>query len=539
MHERVGAGGSGRGLRRAALRASRWWAPAYVAVVTLMFAMWAVASPVGGVPDEPAHVVKAASIWQGQLRGPTRPLDPERLPLDITAQLLRTPATYAEVQLLTCHAFHPETPASCAPAITRDREVVGSLSAAGPYPPAFYALVGWPTRLVSAPLGVHLMRLTSVAACAALVALALHALRRRAGDALAFVAVTAALTPQVGYLAGSVNPNGLEIVGALALWAGLAAVLGARLEARATVVDGGAPDEPAAPTAAARLRAGDVAAAIAGAATLGLSRSLGPLFTLAIVAAVVVAHGRPVLSLRRDRAVLGVLACIGAIVALGAAWVVTSGHLSSVPGGAPEPGRSLLEQLLARIDDWTQQMIAVFGWLDTGPVLTSVWAWLAMLAAVLALVWVGVRSWMATCTLALVPLVALAPVVLQYPGADEQGIAWQGRYGLALAVGIPVLSALALAGAGGRAPAAPAGGHVVGRLAVAVGALAAIAHVAAFATAMRRYAVGVFGPLRFWRVDGAWAPPLGNLVTLALFVVLSVALAASGVSAAAVARRSP
>ena len=89
--------------------------------------------------------------------------------------------------------------------------------------------------------------------------------------------------------------------------------------------------------------------------------------------------------------------------------------------------------------------------------------------------------------------------------------------GLALAMGIPVLATLALAGRRFEASQAA-------RLATLVAALAAIAHIAAFATAMRRYSVGLQGPLRFWREPGAWAPPFGNLTLLVLFSLAAAAL---------------
>ena len=484
--------------RRAHAGLGRHWAGIYIALVGAMFVLWAIASPPSSVPDEPAHVVKAASIWQGQLRGPTEPLDPENIDPSITAERLRTPASYAAVQSMTCFAFRSDVTASCMPDITDSQRIVTSLSAAGPYPPLFYALVGWPSRLMPADVGVYAMRLVSATLCLGLAALALLTLRPRVGDALAFVAVTVALTPEVGYLAGSVNPNGLEILGGLALWAGLATAIGHRLD-----------DEPVPGVV--------TAAALAGAAGLAITRSLGPMFTVAVVAAVVVAAGRPVLRLRRDRSTLRLLGGVGGLTALGAAWVVRSGHLSSVPGGTPETGKPIIEQLVERIDDWTQQMVAVFGWLDTGPVLTSVWAWLAIITALMTVVWIGGRSWLRTCTVLLVPIVALSPVVLQYPGADDQGIAWQGRYGLALAMGIPVLAVLALAGRRFEASQAA-------RLATLVATLAAIAHIASFATAMRRYSVGLQGPLRFWRAPGAWAPPFGNLALLVLFTLAATAL---------------
>lgn len=477
----------------------------HVAVLVLLFAGWAFATPLGSVPDEPAHIVKAASIWQGQLRGRQVPLDPVNLPPDITAELLHAPFSYTVVYLNTCSAFDPDAPASCAPPMDTHDEIILAASAAGPYPPLFYALVGWPSRLFSAPVGAYLMRLTSVAACAALATLALLALRRRVGAALAFVAVTVAVTPETAFLAGSVNPNGLEILGALACWAGLACVV-------ADVADGHEP------------RRLDVIATLAGTVGLALSRSLGPFLTIAVVGAVLVAHGRSATALVRRPPIVRLLGAMAVLVVLGAAWVVWSGHLSSVPGGAVDHSRSVLQQLVERTDDWVQQMIAVFGWVDTGPVLPAVWGWLGAVALVFGLVWLFVRGWRGVWTLLLVPCVVLAPVIIQYPGADEQGIAWQGRYGLALAVGLPVMAVLALAGS-------PLAAEARRRLVGAITLFAIVGHGMSAFISMRRYAVGISGPLRFWAAPGSWSPPLGNLVLLVALVITLGALALAGVHA--------
>lgn len=48
----------------------RWW---FVwLVVAMPAAWWAFVVPVGGTWDEPAHLVKAAAVWQGQLLGEHR-----------------------------------------------------------------------------------------------------------------------------------------------------------------------------------------------------------------------------------------------------------------------------------------------------------------------------------------------------------------------------------------------------------------------------------------------------------------------------------
>ncbi len=44
-----------------------WWAT--FVVVWLLGSTWALASPLASAPDEDAHVVKAAALVDGQLRG--------------------------------------------------------------------------------------------------------------------------------------------------------------------------------------------------------------------------------------------------------------------------------------------------------------------------------------------------------------------------------------------------------------------------------------------------------------------------------------
>ena len=475
-----------------------------IGAIAGLFLAWTFASPLGSVPDEPAHVVKAASIWQGELRGETVALDPADSSLDVTAEMLKTPESYAEIGLLTCTAFKPEVRAGCGHALSHDDHVMQIRSAAGPYPPLFYALVGWPSRILPSASGVYLMRIASAAVCTALAALALGTLRRRVGPRLAFVAVTLAITPEVAFLAGSVNPNGLEVLGALACWAGFASIA----------------DALAADECVSRL---DLVTTLTGTAGLALTRSLGPLLTIAVVGVVLISHGRGARALLGKRPMPRVLTGIGAIAVLGAAWVVTSGHLSAVPGEAVQPGRSVLLQLVGRIDDWIRQMIAVFGWLETGPVRSAVWAWLIALGAMMLMVLKFGRGWRARSPLLLMVAVAFAPVIIQYPGAASQGIAWQGRYGLALAVGLPVMAALAL----GRIPLSAAWQH---RLLAGIAVLALTGQTTSFFTALHRYAVGASGRLVFWSAPKAWSPPVGSIPVMALFVASMTALVIAAMS---------
>src|SRR5690606_39170039 len=115
------------------------------------------------------------------------------------------------------------------------------------------------------------------------------------------------------------------------------------------------------------------------------------------------------------------------------------------------------------------------------------------------------------------------PVAAQYRGAPTQGLAWQGRYTLPIAVGIPLLAVVALDGR--RAVRA-----ITPRVTATVAVLTASASPAAFHWALRRYTTGATGSLRI--TAGAWQPPGGSL----LLLLAMAAIAAASVAVVVLAR---
>lgn len=143
----------------------------------LSFSTWAFVTPRMGVPDEPAHTIKAASLWQGELRGRKVHLDSGNplIPIPISMDRVQVPESYAELPgVPACFAFQPYIGAGCAPSPGTDMTPTKALTAAGSYPPLYYVLVGWPSRFVGADVGVYLMRLTSAAVCALMIAIGFH-----------------------------------------------------------------------------------------------------------------------------------------------------------------------------------------------------------------------------------------------------------------------------------------------------------------------------------------------------------------------------
>lgn len=473
------------------------------------FAVWALTSPLMGVPDEPAHTVKAASVWHGQLRGEEERIEGAEGMSgsgDIVVDVVEVPRAYASAHSLPgCYAFRPDVPADCAPDLPEAGEMTESPTTAGAYPPLFYALVGWPSRLVQNDAGAYLMRLAGAAAGALLIAFALRSLSRAVPLSLAVVAFVLAATPMVPFLMGSINPAGLEIAAALLFWAALVSV--------ALTWSPGAP-----------LDKWLVAEVLVGFAVLVGTRSLGIVFAgLALVSVAAFAGFRRCRDLVADRKVL-LLCAVGAVVAAAAmVWVLVAGHLSSVPGAPLEPGARPVVVLGGALDDFLRQMVAVLGWKDT-PVTAAVIAWAVAASALLgATVLLGL-AWRRGVVLVAALAVVLLPVVFQMGTLERDGLAWQGRYLLPFAVGVPMLAVVAIAPALGRFR---SGWRT---LAVLVTGLCALATAVSHYTWLRRSAIGVvvdsLNPLS-WE---GWEPPVpsGLLVlgasALAAVPVVAVAL---------------
>lgn len=439
--------------------------------------MWSLAVPLFAAPDEPSHVVRAAAVARGQLAGPEH-VPPERPA--VTDVVL--PEVFASSHRVPkCLLGHPEQSAACSPPLARSHRPVVTGTFMGRYPPAYYFVVGLPSRWAVSPFGVRLMRLASAALTAALLASAVATARSARSPGLR-VGVALAATPMVLFLGGSVNPNGVEAAAAVGLWVSVVA-----LRRRGTGVE--------VPAVARR-------AAVA-AAVLANARPLGPAWVAAVLAVAGVAAGWPrVAALWRVAEVRRAAACTAVATAVAVAWNVLEHSYDGFgdPRGPRLPLVEFAAGSLGRTWDRLLQMVGVFGWTDTrGPLLTYA-VWLGGVAAVAAL---ALRSPDRRATRA---LGVLAAVVVAVPVAGEMskhiGFYWLGRYTLPLAVGVPVLAADAAGPALARHRAA------VRQLSV----LLPVAHLLALAWTLHRFAEGVDGtaPVR-------WSPPVPAPLLLAAF----------------------
>ena len=455
--------------------------------------LWAFSSPVGGVPDEPAHIVYAWGVATGQGFGDA----------DIACgdDLIPCPAAQFEVPggLIPrpgCYAFKPAVPAGCQ--LFADAGVHATTAVR--YPPMYYVAVGLAMR-GSIALGFSgesagsLARLTSVLISISLLAPALALASKHATRLIPTIVVL--LTPMSLFMIAAINPSGAEISAAIAAATALVVLSRARSSRPAVWLF------------------------VYAITWLTWTRPIGLIWTGAISL-----FGILYLAMRVDRAglraavrdhrtVVGA-ATINLVGGAGWFWYATRVHGSGTSlGRATLPDRGV-EEVLALALRWGElirENLGVLGWLDT-PMPTPLL--LGTAAGIAILTYEPLRASGANRKQIHVSVAYLVTIVIGVTALmRQQEFLWQGRYALpALAAGLVFI-----------AGAAPSSGRRSTRR------VATLAWMVATAGAFWLYARHVYGLQVGPRYvvpnvsdDAQWFGPLGGVG----FVVIG-ALASLGV----------
>lgn len=467
-----------------------------LALFSALSALWAVATPLGASPDEPAHLVKAASVVRGSFNNVDKGTGAE---VDVPLYIAWTHAQ-------TCTAFNAETSAACIqepPGDGDDSEIVDATTTAGKYNPVYYLLVGTPSLVFTDATGIYAMRILSgvlVSVFLALTALVLAGWARRTIPVIAFGAAT---TPMLLFLSGSVNPNALEITATLAAFAAVTAVIvrpdPALLTQRATII------------------------AVAGVVAAN-TRAISPLWVaLALLVPFILASRQQLVALVRARAVIvsASVVAVGAIAAL--LWlrltntVSTSaeagGEASDVPyaGSSPIVGFGLM---ILRFGQHLREMIGVFGWLDTAAPMEVYALWGLLFGSLVIWALALLRGRALVFAAVLIVLVPIVPALIQAAFITSGGWIWQGRYALPVLVialvGLGILLADRVTDLSRR---------TIVILTSIAGAIWLVGHVLAYTAAMQRYSVGSEGSWFSMVLSPQWQPPGGVILLLVLFVL--------------------
>lgn len=468
-------------------------------VLWFLASVWAVANPLMASPDEPAHVVRAASLLRGQVLPPDGDWGSD----------VRVPSFYDRVNAYpTCYMFQPEETGVCEIAADRPpTQVVDSATMAGKYNPLYYAVVGLPTLLPPGDGVLYLMRIVSAGLCAFLVAMGLRAIAQTPAPGWAVLGVAGAVTPMVVFLSSTVNPAAVEIAAAFALWCQMLTLLRH-------------PD----PTRTAGRMAWVAVSATVLLNARGLSLLYGAVIVAVAVLAAPLARTREVLLDRRTWPSFAVVVAAGLAAA---AWVLGAGSLGV--GGEEHPELTFLsaaKTTLLSTPEYVTNMVGQFGWMDTNldPTVHMAFAAAAGVGVLLAAA-VGSRRerWLLA---GLAAAVVVLPVLIHASQARSLGIIWQGRYILPVAVGVPLFAGYVLASRLGVPDGRPELLAPLRRpLVVLVAGLVGLVQLAAFGQNLHRYVNGTDGS---WVAlePGAWLPPLPAVLVGFLAVVACAAYAA-------------
>lgn len=477
----------------------RWLVPFLVTFA--LAGLWALASPTFSGPDEPAQVIRSVSLVHGTLLGEAIG-GPHSPTTQVTVPAWLSGANSAP----DCFKGDVHASAQCEPPLSRTTGSIVTTTYVGRYPPLYYAVVGWPSLFSSGRLALYLMRLAGAAASAVFLAGAAYCASISKHRRGLWVGLALVLTSELAFLAGVINPSGLEISSATCVWT--AALVAC---------------EDAVPPNA-------VLGWLTAAAVVMVNiRGLSPFLLLVMGLAVAAYAGRRrLLALLRDRRVRRCTAVLFAFGALAVVWIFAAGALRVRPSGTPFPSSAgpwlTLGLTLENLGPETLQMVGVFGWVDT------------YLPAACYVVWLGLVGIFVGSGITSAPtrrratLVAFAVASVAVPSAlvlalsNSLGVFGQARDWMPLWAGLPLLVGHAV---GSRIPAGGWSAWYEARVQqwfrrVALVCLPAF-QVFAWLWALRRYRTGS-GQVALTS-PAAWSPPLPAPLLLVLVVVCAVAMA--------------
>ncbi|MGD9959697.1 DUF2142 domain-containing protein [Nocardioides sp.] len=377
---------------------------------------WALVVPAFRGVDEIEHAYRAASVAEGHWR-------PDYLtPRDGRGDLIPVRQDVVEAAYPVCTWLVYNGSDNCRGVRDVGNGEVLVASAAARYNPAFYWIIGTAARPFDGFTALYVMRAVATLLCAVLIAAAASLMWRWSTTVWPAVALVAAVSPIVTYSNVVAAPNGVELSAAILLWIsllGLSTRPSPQLERHLLI-----------------------AAAVA-APCLATVRSLGPLWLGVILLTglwLIGRHGCHELWLRHRRLILVVGLVTAAGLAWGAGWTLTAHPNNPASDSDASPG-SVWAQLPTAIPLWVFQSIGAFP-LRNEPAPATTYLlflilWIPLVAAGLFARRRGPLVFVATVSLAV-------PVALTVASYQQIGVAWQGRYGFPVSLGVFLLAGLAL-----------------------------------------------------------------------------------------------
>lgn len=455
---------------------------AVLAGTLLLELAWVLALPAFRGADEFDHAYKADAVAHGQLRGTVEAQDGR-------GQLLAVDSALVDAAGPLCSSYPYTGPDNCTPVAASDPGRVLVASAAASYNPTFYVVAGTVAAPFEGVSALMAMRVATAVLTSLLLATSALVITRWATTSWPLLALAVACTPVLVQSAGVAAPNAVGYAAGCLVWAAATGLVRR-------------PSDP-----------GWWAPLLLGSCTVLVTHTTGMLWGVCIVLVVLSLRSRGewlALARHHHRALLRTVLGSGLVASACLGWVLVA---DTNRLGAPSPAMPPMDAagLASSQLAWLLQTVAAFPLRNE---MAPVWiypVWLGLLGTV---AWLGARAAerRTRVSLLLVALLWVAvPLALTAASYASEGYAWQGRYALPLAVGIPALCGLALDRRGAAPPRAAAAAAVV---------LMALAHVSSVVdVAWTERGSG-------WPGTAAAAP--GGLATTVLLAVAGVSVVVWG-----------
>jgi hypothetical protein len=459
--------------------------------LTVMAFAWVFSTPLTGVSDEPAHIVKASATARLQFSGPKVVGQ-----FGYDAQVYRVPTAYSVPGLATCYAGMVDVPASCSTPLPSGSELVEVSTTAAHYPPLYYFVVGAPLNIWPGSTGLYIARVLSALLTVALTGWAYLLTARDPRRPLLPLGVLIGLVPTTFAFAGVVNPASAEISGGLLMASAMILAIVRPVNTR-------------------REQIHVALASVVGASFFALSRPASFAFMFVSIALVSLAFGprTVVAALRRPKLKnAGILVPFGGLAVAVLAYLLTPRDLGlgGGGGGIGEPLAANLRYSFERVPDYLAQLFGYFGWTELYAPKSQFYLWLLVVGVALGLAVLTLSLRRMVILLMTIGVVVFAPLVLEGARAGDVGRGYQGRYMLSIAVLVPLIALSA-----SRKEGIPRNS---GRVILIGGIAVVLSHVLVLNHVVRRFSVGLAGPL-WWPGSAQWTPAIGIWVMVVAMAV--------------------
>ncbi len=452
-----------------------------------LMAVWSIMTPLFSGPDEPANYIKSAAVIRGEWVGSEFP---PSLQMSYWTTYVHINPQFGTPNLIPWQfASFPDRPGYDIAIEDAPANDVPTWTNMGRYPVLPFIFSGVGTLLGPHDMSARAARLMTSAICAALLAMAAFAMRRRE---ISSVGILMAVVPGTIFLASTMNPSAIEICAAIAMWAVTPIVISSSLERWSRFVF-----------------------ATSG-TLLILTRPLGPVFYVVILMLCYVATSNRAMLMQSVRQHWRVFAVHLATILFAAWWylAIYSFHLSSkVSAGLPSISiRSQIESALRHIPALLDQAVGNFGWLDS-PMPRG--ALVVFVIAIVAVIGRGMltmtkREMLASATLVLATIVLVIAQDLNYY-ALLRNFGSQGRHIAPLLVGLPIL-----------ASATPVWAR---KWEIVTAMVWGLTMIWSGLGALRRYTVGINGDNAMDMLRArAWNPVLGFWPTVIMLILSTIAV---------------